>query len=720
MDEVLAVVDQAAVSGANFLATVAVARWAGAAELGAYALGMSIVFILLNIQRSLIVLPYAVRQSQTNDLAGLTGHCLVQSALFSAAVTAALGAAALIFYATRAHAGTVTLLLALAWLAPIAILREFVRQLCFTHRRLRQVLIADCATLLLQTVGLLWLGMSQHISAPMALICSSAGIMPIIAIWLYLNRGYLRIECLRLRESVRQNWSLGRWLLATQLTATVNASIAVWLLTLMLGAEPAGIYAACAALASIANPAVVGLNNMLVPRAVTTLRQQGVQGLKSQMISDAILLGVIMAVFNILLAITSTGLITLLYRAAYMEHYRVVQAVALASLLSAVGIAAANGLTASEKPQGILWAGLCGIAVTAGLGVLLVANYGVTGAGYAVLAGNLVGTAGRWIDFLRVGRGGQPTNDCAVQAVLREVDPTRMPGSWTLRLVDEGSQAKIYTAKSDTDNHGMLAVKLYKPSVSPVLARQQFCALARLHRTLNGQHINGWAIAVPAPIYLSETPLALAMTVVPGRSLLHHVDSRACAIRWDEMTTVAAVIAAALTRYWARNQLHGDFNLGNILCNFEARTLSFIDPGALPNTVGNLPEHLYPSSRDLAYLLHEAVTTISHSRGRPGVEIRKSLFAKAIIRSVLVDIPAVKDKHRFLNEIQCCARICEGLLEISYTPQGIWRGLLRCIARWRVATLIRSLRMELTILEEPRRDFGVDPVVPGLALQDKQ
>ncbi len=549
MNEVLAVLDQAAVSGANFLATVAVGRWARPAELGIYALGMSIVFILINVQRSLIILPYAVRQNPANDHVRHAGHLLIKSALLSAVVTLALSAFAVISLATHVRARVIILLLVLAWFVPIAILREFIRQICFAHMRLRQVLIIDCAAFLLQTATLVWLGVSQHISAATTFICSGAAFMPIIAIWLYLNRGDLRIDGFRFRESIQQSWGLGGWLLASQLTATVNASVAVWLITVMDGAGPAGVYAACAALASVANPAIAGLNNMLVPRTVLALRREGAEGLKSQIVSDAILLGIVMLGFNVLLACTSTSLITFLYRASYIGHQRVIQAVALASLFSAIGVPAANGLTATEKPRGILWASVCGIAVTGGFGLLLVANYGVAGAAYAVLTGNLVGTAGRWIALLRISRRRQDDDACAVakvQAVPSQLEPRRDPDWWALRRVDGGSEATIYAAESAADSPRVLAVKLYKPSTSLASARQQFSAIAHLHHAISGRRIDGWTITVPAPIYLSEAPLALVTTMLTGRSLLQHLKSRNCATKSDELTAVAAAIAAAL------------------------------------------------------------------------------------------------------------------------------------------------------------------------------
>src|SRR5207302_10185209 len=58
--EVLAVLDQAVVSGASFLTTILIGRAAGPEQLGLYVLGFTWAVLIVSVQESLIAAPYTV------------------------------------------------------------------------------------------------------------------------------------------------------------------------------------------------------------------------------------------------------------------------------------------------------------------------------------------------------------------------------------------------------------------------------------------------------------------------------------------------------------------------------------------------------------------------------------------------------------------------------------------------------------------------------------
>ena len=77
------------------------------------------------------------------------------------------------------------------------------------------------------------------------------------------------------------------------------------------------------------------------------------------------------------------------------------------------------------------------------------------------------------------------------------------------------------TSNRSGKHYRSLVIKLYKPAAAPnvELVRRQFEALSRLHAAVDGRIINGWKISSPAPLYVCASPLALVMTMVPGRTL---------------------------------------------------------------------------------------------------------------------------------------------------------------------------------------------------------
>ena len=130
---VLAIFDQAAVSGTNFLTVVLVGRACGQEELGYYSLGVTILVLLVSVQESLVTAPYTVfrerlRGWRRNEYAG---RVLVQQGVL--ALLAAVGLAAMVGLSGVVHRD---MTLIVAAVVPLVLLRDFCRRLGFAHGRI--------------------------------------------------------------------------------------------------------------------------------------------------------------------------------------------------------------------------------------------------------------------------------------------------------------------------------------------------------------------------------------------------------------------------------------------------------------------------------------------------------------------------------------------------------------------------------------------------------
>src|SRR5260370_12801329 len=115
------------------------------------------------------------------------------------------------------------------------------------------------------------------------------------------------------------------------------------------------------------------------------------------------------------------------------------------------------------------------------------------------------------------------------------------------------------------------------------MAKEQFGLLSRLHAALDGRIIDGWKIFVPKPLYICASPLALVMTVVPGRTLI------LCLGNGDHATSqmlesAPPAIGSAMARRWPSGQLHRDLNFNNILCDIHNKGLAFVNLALPPNS----------------------------------------------------------------------------------------------------------------------------------------
>jgi len=398
---VLAVLDQVVVSGTSFLTLVMIGRATSASELGVYALSISLLIWLLMSQESLITIPYTVQQHRPlGTPTEHAGNALTLSGLLSALATVMLGASALGMSALDAPSAMVSMTWALAAVAPFALLREFGRRFALAQLHARTALMVDVAAAATQLGVLGLLAWTGRLSATTALAAIAVGCGLAGTAWLFLARGNFAVRGDQLPNTMRQSWSLGKWLLATQLTVTMQVQINYWLLAWIAGITATGVYAACMSVASLANPMLLGSANILNARAALALKE-GSERLQREAIRDSLLLGMAMVLFCALILFAGEDLIHLLYpRHEYAGHGDTVMVLALAPLAVAVGLPASSGLTSIGHTREVFLTGSLGVALTMVLAWCLVADWGLQGAAYAFLGGTVARSAARWLVFL--------------------------------------------------------------------------------------------------------------------------------------------------------------------------------------------------------------------------------------------------------------------------------------------------------------------------------
>jgi O-antigen/teichoic acid export membrane protein len=399
---ILAWADQAVVSAASFAMLVMIGRWTGRAELGVYATAMSIVALLLATQESLVTRPYVVNLHR--PLGTPAEHAfgtLMLSVLLALATACGLSALAL----TQTAFGLPKELAAVSWALaaamPFALTREFARRFSFAHLKVAQALWMDITVAAVSLMLLGWLAWNASLSAVtgLAVVALSCGAGALG--WLWRSRRGFSFRGGHALATLRENWRLGRWFLAGQLSVQAQGYIAYWLTLALAGATATGIYAACMSVVAFANPLLFGAFNLLMPRSVRAFRDQGGAGVRRQAVRDALLLGALMSAFCAVIFFFGEDVIQALYRGpSDAGEAHLVFVLALASLMASVGVPAALALASTQRVRAFA-------AVTAGNALLnvvlvwvLMTQWGLIGAAYGVLLGEAAGSLARWLVFL--------------------------------------------------------------------------------------------------------------------------------------------------------------------------------------------------------------------------------------------------------------------------------------------------------------------------------
>jgi len=398
----LALADQAVVSGTSFLTMVVVGRSTSASELGLYSIASSLLVTSVTIQDSLISFPYTIQRHRLlGKSADHSDSSLKLSFLLSALCIVVLALTALGLSSWNAEAKLVAMIWALVAVAPFALLRAFGRQFAFAHFQMNQALILDTAVAAIQLGGLgvlAWIGLLSASTAFAAIGAASAGIG---VVWLYRARANFAVRGDQLPETMQQSWNLGKWLLANQLILVAQTNVTYWLLAWTAGTSATGVYAACMSIALLANPLIMGLSNILAPRAALAFKEGGGARLRREVTRESRLLGLVMALFCIVVLFAGEHVMRLLYHGKeYEGNGHTVTVLVLAMLAGGVGMPAFNALASVERARESFWIGAFGGILTVALVWCLVPRWGLLGAACGFLAGTAIRAAGRWIAFL--------------------------------------------------------------------------------------------------------------------------------------------------------------------------------------------------------------------------------------------------------------------------------------------------------------------------------
>jgi len=394
---------QSVASGTNFLATIIIGRLAGKSELGTYVLGLTVVLLMIAAQNSLVSTPYTFFRQRAEGLgtAAYAGGTLIHHGVLSALGALGLGVAGVILGLGSGFSQAVSLVIVVACILPFVLLNQFARGFSYAHHDVGRVLRIDMAVGALQISGLVSLGLADRLTALTAFgtLGAASGLVGIT--WFFVSRRGLSLDSETARRMLDRHWRFGRWDLLAVLAGYAQLYGVYWLLMLNGGSEAIGILAASFALVGVLNPLLAGVGNVLAPRVADAKARHGDAELW-RVVRKAAILGVsLLAAPVALLALVGGSLMELLYGNGYGGQGATVAIIAL-SRLAWWGVVAANsGLGALERSDTYFASKFVSLALTMGLGLPLIAMFGLPGAAAAMAVGGAVEAAINWVVLRR-------------------------------------------------------------------------------------------------------------------------------------------------------------------------------------------------------------------------------------------------------------------------------------------------------------------------------
>ena len=397
-DALLCIIDQGVVSVAGFTTSVLIGKQAPE-ELGVYFIAMSIVLFIRGFQEQMISVPYTIFHHRylSGGISDYRGSCLLQQF--------GLAGVALVFLAGLTVAASLGLvensvvpaLVVLLFLMPAILMREIIRQYCFTHQENVSVLAIDSAITALQIGTLIVLGHCGMLSGASAWAVTGCVCLLVLAMWYFQTGPEVKFTKERLSADWDQNWSFGKWAVGGQLVGSLPTYILPWLLAATAGTQGTGFFAAAMTLVGVANIFKVGMANFLTPKAAQVYVDEGAHGLYRVILRMSLIFVVSIGSFALFLALAGGWIAVQLYDSRYTGLQTAMGLLALAQLFEGLGIVASNGLFVMERIKANFWVDVVLMFITITVAILLVFPLGVMGAVWTALIGSVISAVMRYV-----------------------------------------------------------------------------------------------------------------------------------------------------------------------------------------------------------------------------------------------------------------------------------------------------------------------------------
>ena len=396
----LAFVDQCAVSGQAFLTLLLMGAFSDLAQVGRFAVGLSVIAIALAIQDATITRPYTVQLHA--PIGSARGHLIASLRLSlwlaGLAFITMLGFGVVLAANGRPSDGQ--LVIALALVLPGALMREFGRRVSFAHERSIEAVLIDAPAVCLGLAGIVSLGLMGHLTAATGLLVLAATNLTVGLCWVFAKGQDCASANVQTARVAVASWTIGRWLSVYQLAMQAQGYTAHWFALLFLGAHATGVYAACLSIIAFANPVLYGLFNIMIPKSARVFRQSGNRGVIERALRDSAVLGGLMLGFCILIALFGSQIMAALYPSAGDTRHLLI-ILGLSVLLASAGAPAAIALTSANKAANLALITCLTALINLAIVLVLLPTGGLLGAAYGTLIAEFLGAAGRWIALYR-------------------------------------------------------------------------------------------------------------------------------------------------------------------------------------------------------------------------------------------------------------------------------------------------------------------------------
>ena len=386
-----ALVDQAVVSGANFLTSAMLARFMGLREFGVFVLAWMAVVFAGSLQNALIVAPMMSigPKQKAQDRPSYFGALVLQEALFAMACFAAVWTALLASVHFARQSGLRQLAFPLAAAALAYPMQDFVRRCFFATGAGRRAVADDALSYLTQLPILFLMHRSGVLNSETALWAMAGTSMAGCAAgWFWMER--VEFNWLTIKAVWKRHWHTSRWLTGSAVLTWTSSNLFVLAAPVYYGASAAGVLKASQNLMGVTHVWFQGLDNVVPVEAARRLGADGVPAMLGYIRATLARWGGLTLIFAAVMAAAPGFWLRLVYGQQMSQYGSVLRLYALLYVVVFLGGPLRAGLQALEFTAPIFWSYLAMTAFAFAFAVPLAKWMGLNGTMLGLIAAQVL------------------------------------------------------------------------------------------------------------------------------------------------------------------------------------------------------------------------------------------------------------------------------------------------------------------------------------------
>ncbi len=386
--------DQVVVSACTFLTMVLISKHCTKADVGVFALTVTIINLLRTVQERAISAPYlAFAYRPGFDRPSFNGSSFIHQAILATGATMAILVATSVGMLAGFSPPWMIVIGSLAVVLPLTLIRDQIRTMAAASFQLRQQLVFDIVIGASQLLGILALSWINRFSiAWVNLVLGIACVAPIL-IWFGMHGRRIRVVREEVISDWNNNWQYARWLVGARVFGIFGYFIVPWLIWYFLDEASTGAFAVCNSLVGISLMCVTGLNNFFQPRTIREMQRSGLRGMLLSMGESIAVVMVLLATISIAFYWFGSHALLVIFGKSYEEYGYLAFLLSLSSLVVSTSILFGNGLAALGNSKEYFWGEFSCCFVTVSSALVAIPVYGLNGAAIALAMGGAVASA---------------------------------------------------------------------------------------------------------------------------------------------------------------------------------------------------------------------------------------------------------------------------------------------------------------------------------------